>query len=385
MKTSTIKKIIIYIICLILLYLILSFFISMRGLESQNWLDFSGNILGSLLGVLGAYLILRYQFKVDQKNSEITQIDNTFFNMLDLFQKVQDDVQKKSFTVLDLEIDKNFNHIETDIDVDVFYKILDEIRDNKKKYLAQKKKKYIQNKFEEIDKELKKEINENINEILETMRDIDYTSMEYNQKLSMIAIVDSINEVDLVKFTRAVYELEESIRSRGIEFYEEGELKIKKVLEINSKLKTIQEKYEYPIQEEDVFIIVDKVFSNYHSIIGNYLRVFHRLVKQIISSQLGMEKKKEYLGIIRAILSSDELLIIFYNTFYSTRGKGLREQLIIKDKMNNKTEFFADKADLLNFDINQENGTIDLPFFKYQDLIFIDNDFAHIQELSNEK
>lgn len=357
----------------------------MRGLESQNWLDFSGNILGSLLGVLGAYLILRYQFKVDQKNSEITQIDNTFFNMLDLFQKVQDDVQKKSFTVLDLEIDKNFNHIETDIDVDVFYKILDEIRDNKKKYLAQKKKKYIQNKFEEIDKELKKEINENINEILETMRDIDYTSMEYNQKLSMIAIVDSINEVDLVKFTRAVYELEESIRSRGIEFYEEGELKIKKVLEINSKLKTIQEKYEYPIQEEDVFIIVDKVFSNYHSIIGNYLRVFHRLVKQIISSQLGMEKKKEYLGIIRAILSSDELLIIFYNTFYSTRGKGLREQLIIKDKMNNKTEFFADKADLLNFDINQENGTIDLPFFKYQDLIFIDNDFAHIQELSNEK
>ena len=58
-----------------------------------------------------------------------------------------------------------------------------------------------------------------------------------------------------------------------------------------------------------------------------------------------MEKKKEYLGIIRALLSSNEILVIFYNTFYSVRGEKLKRELNKEDKQGNKTEFFADEID----------------------------------------
>ena len=352
--------------------------------DNSDWISFWGSMLGAVFGVIGTFLILQIQIRKDNERFEQTQIDNTFFNMLELFQKVQDDMKKETFTVLDIDFDENSVPKKINIDVDVFIKILDEISIEKKEYLEQKKSEYIQNKFEEIDKELKNEIKANINEVQESIGLTDYASIVNHVYSILKNTLDAMEENSFVKFNDAVNRLGGVIRNRTYMFGEVENLKIKKALEMNAKLMTTQEEYEYPFQEEEIFNIIDECFSNYQSNIGNYLRVFHRLVKQIMSSQLGMEKKKEYLGIIRALLSSKELLVIFYNTFYSTRGKGLREQLSIKDKKNNKTEFFADKVDLSNFNINQENGTIDLPFFKYEDLIFKNNDFSHVQELSNE-
>lgn len=352
--------------------------------DNSDWISFWGSMLGAVFGVIGTFLILQIQIRKDNERFEQTQIDNTFFNMLELFQKVQDDMKKETFTVLDIDFDENSVPKKINIDVDVFIKILDEISIEKKEYLEQKKSEYIQNKFEEIDKELKNEIKANINEVQESIGLTDYASIVNHVYYILKNTLDAMEENSFVKFNDAVNGLGGVIRNRTYMFGEVENLKIKKALEMNAKLMTTQEEYEYPFQEEEIFNIIDECFSNYQSNIGNYLRVFHRLVKQIMSSQLGMEKKKEYLGIIRALLSSKELLVIFYNTFYSTRGKGLREQLSIKDKKNNKTEFFADKVDLSNFNINQENGTIDLPFFKYEDLIFKNNDFSHVQELSNE-
>lgn len=352
--------------------------------DNSDWISFWGSMLGAVFGVIGTFLILQIQIRKDNERFEQTQIDNTFFNMLELFQKVQDDMKKETFTVLDIDFDENSVPKKINIDVDVFIKILDEISIEKKEYLEQKKSEYIQNKFEEIDKELKNEIKANINEVQESIGLTDYASIVNHVYYILKNMLDAMEENSFVKFNDAVNGLGGVIRNRTYMFGEVENLKIKKALEMNAKLMTTQEEYEYPFQEEEIFNIIDECFSNYQSNIGNYLRVFHRLVKQIMSSQLGMEKKKEYLGIIRALLSSKELLVIFYNTFYSTRGKGLREQLSIKDKKNNKTEFFADKVDLSNFNINQENGTIDLPFFKYEDLIFKNNDFSHVQELSNE-
>lgn len=70
MKIRSIKKTIICIIALILLYSIITFLKNLKGIEPQNWLDFSGNILGSLLGVMGAYLILRIQISKEKSKEE---------------------------------------------------------------------------------------------------------------------------------------------------------------------------------------------------------------------------------------------------------------------------------------------------------------------------
>ena len=47
----------------------------------------------------------------------------------------------------------------------------------------------------------------------------------------------------------------------------------------------------------------------------------------------------EYIGIIRALFSEKELLVIFYNAFYTDKGQGMRDQL-------KNTNFFGEEKDL---------------------------------------
>lgn len=351
--------------------------------ENSDWISFWGSMLGAVFGVVGTFLVLQIQIKKDNERFEITQIDNTFFNMLDLFQKVQDDVHKEKLSIPVVDIDDNFEKVEREIKIDIFEKIIDEIVTNKGRYSTNKNEEYIQKIFEEKSQTLKNEIKSDVNEIVATMENVDYTHPDWGFKSCLMNIETSIKHDSFAEFNSALNTLEYITSSEVFGLTEAGFSRLKKALELNSDLKTIQDKYNYPIENDDILIIVDEVFSKYHSYIGNYLRVFHRLVKQIMSSKLEMKKKKEYLGIIRALLSSDELLVVFYNTFYSTRGEGLKTQLSIVDEKGYKTEFFADKRDMDKLDI-QNNGKIDLPFFKYQNLIFKNNDLSKIESLVND-
>ena len=304
--------------------------------------------------------------------------------MLDLFQKVQDNINKENFSTSTIDIDDNFEFIKREIDIDIFEKIIDEIATNKAKYSANKNDEYIQKIFEEKNQVLKNEIKSDVNEMVATMGNIDYTHPDWTFKSCLRNIEASIKHNSFAEFNSAVNDLENITRSGAFTLSEDGFSKVKKAFELNSDLIITQDEYNYTIEkDDDILIIVDEVFSKYHSYIGNYLRVFHRLVKQIMSSKLEMKKKKEYLGIIRALLSSDELLVVFYNTFYSTRGEGLKAQLSLVDENGYKTEFFADKRDMNKLDI-QNNGKIDLPFFKYQNLIFKNNDLSKIESLVND-
>lgn len=370
--------------------------------KNSDWISFWGSMLGSVFGVVGTFLVLQIQIKKEserfddtqnqlqnqiieeKKRFELTQIDNTFFHMLDLFQKVQDNINKENFSTSTIDIDDNFEFIKREIDIDIFEKIIDEIATNKAKYSANKNDEYIQKIFEEKNQVLKNEIKSDVNEMVATMGNIDNTHPDWTFKSCLRNIEASIKHNSFAEFNSAVNDLENITRSGAFTLSEDGFSKVKKAFELNSDLIITQDEYNYTIEkDDDILIIVDEVFSKYHSYIGNYLRVFHRLVKQIMSSKLEMKKKKEYLGIIRALLSGDELLVVFYNTFYSTRGEGLKAQLSLVDENGYKTEFFADKRDMNKLDI-QNNGKIDLPFFKYQNLIFKNNDLSKIESLVND-
>lgn len=69
------------------------------GTES-DWFSFWGNVFGAGVGVLGAYIILQIQLKNDSKRYEETQVDNTFFNMIDAFQYTQDKLGKQDCKIL---------------------------------------------------------------------------------------------------------------------------------------------------------------------------------------------------------------------------------------------------------------------------------------------
>ena len=62
--------------------------------------------------------------------------------------------------------------------------------------------------------------------------------------------------------------------------------------------------------------------------LGTINRNLYRIVKFINESKLiNNDLKKEYRGILRAQLSSYELMMLFYNVSYSEKGKKFKEQL----------------------------------------------------------
>lgn len=95
-----------------------------------------------------------------------------------------------------------------------------------------------------------------------------------------------------------------------------------------------------PSKEFKIFAY-EKVYKHRENNIGHYYRNLYRLVKLIQEETFDMDKtedekqKRKYRGILRAQLSSFELLMIFYNVVYSKKGEKFKEILI-------NTNFFDD-------------------------------------------
>lgn len=310
----------------------------------DSWLGFWGSLLGSLLGVIGAYLVMSVQLQLDKKQHYEEKIDNTFFNLIDLFQSIRE-VAKKDVT-------SSYKKIEKARDEFVAYKQETE----KFKKIEQKKHFFLQ------------EINICKDKIERFSPNTDLDKYFVN---NLEAIKSTIEEE---KFE----DLEKQLNQWG------GQINRlnndKPMSNIMNEIEAIDREVESYVPEfeyDEIFDIVNGILSKEHVNTGNYFRIFHRIVKYIMEASIDLEKKKEYLGILRALLSSGELLVIFYNAFYSTRGKGLKKQL-----SKEKTGFFADETDLglVNF-----SKGIDLPFFRYDDLIFDKNDLDKIVYLTDFK
>lgn len=340
---------------------------SMKGLETQNWLDFSGNIFGSLLGVLGAYSILRYQLKVDEKKSEKNQIDNTIFNLIDMFQKVRDK--------LDIDGKKG-----------VFSDIFLNIETEKENYIKKLKKHDLQVIFNEENKKIIEDVVKDVRNYMESIKD------ESNE-LDIYAVKNLLKGLMLYKEKQYaqsfiididyLIELEEDLWKLGIKN------KITKLNEIKSEAQDFIIKYKnYTFGEKDdeeVHVIVNNIYIKNQLKIGNYLRIFYRALKYINESNLSLEEKKAYRGILRALLTSEEILVIFYNTFYTERGKKMLEKMLDSDSRrnaSNPTGFFADINDLKNFDSENKMPKVDLPFFKYSELYFNKLDLKKVYEVA---
>lgn len=92
----------------------------------------------------------------------------------------------------------------------------------------------------------------------------------------------------------------------------------------------------------------ETVYKKNENLLGHYFRNLYRIVKIIQEEEFHIDKekneneKKKYRGILRAQLSSYELIIIFYNVNYSNKGKNFQE--ILKN-----TNFFDDHLVLTDF------------------------------------
>lgn len=354
-KIKVSKKL--FIVISVLFVLIISIGLLHKA-SKPDALDFIGNIIGSLIGVLGAYLVLQVQINNDALRYKNEKDESTYFKILDMFKNEKEDLLA--------------------INYDVFTETLDEIKNEKSNLIKRK----LYEKKQELFKNSKKYFEITLQELSQTISFIDFADPNYETKTELDNIMESLTNNDYALFSEAVSTLEERQKYSATSLEDE----VWSIIQPAADLRDFIELFSpgsYILDEDETKQIINSVYSKKHNILGNYFRVFHRLVKQITNSSFDVKQKEEYLGITRAILASEELLVILYNTFYYVRGEGLKE-LLSSANGEEKTGFFADELDLENFNI-KENGQVDLPFFKYDDLIFEDRDLEKIQSLTNFK
>lgn len=350
------KYFIVIVIPLIIFSLIILSLILFKA-SSSDALNFWGNIIGSIIGVIGAYLVLQKQINNDSQKYKADKDESTYFKILEMFKDEKDDLLA--------------------INYDIFGNVLNAIQEEKNEFIKRKNDEEKQKEFDKVDKNFRKQIEQ----VLQPIEFVGYEHPDFELKVTLSNLLESIDATDYSLFSESLSIIEERQKYRGTQLSDEEFTLIKPALDLWDTI----ESYPFDLSglsEEDIKQIVNEVYSKNHSSLGNYFRIFHRLIKQITNSSLDIQQKEEYLGITRAILSSEELLVIFYNAFYCVRGEGLKELLTAPNRMGDKTGFFADELDLQNFNIKDE-GQVDLPFFKYEELIFGDSDLEKIKSLTN--
>lgn len=358
MKKNRIRKKPFIIIALAVLITIL--LLSLFNPSSSDALNFLGNIIGSIIGVIGAYFVLQEQIKNDAQKYKFDKDESTYFKILEMFKDEKNDLLA--------------------MNSDIFEEVLNAIHEKKNKFIERKVDEKKQKEFDKADKNFRTQIEQ----VLHPIEFVGYDNPYFELKGILGNLLRSIDASDYSLFSESLSLIEEGQRYEHTELNSEGIALIKPALNLWHRIEELTFD-SYELSEEEVEQIVNTVYSKNHSSLGNYFRIFHRLIKQITNSSFDDNQEEEYLGITRAILSSEELLVILYNIFYSVRGKGLKELLTKYNNTGNKTAFFADELDLQNFNIKEVDGQVDLPFFKYDDLIFGDRDLEKIQSLTNYK
>lgn len=338
MKKKIIYFVLIVLIISLLVPIMMSFprFWNYAG-SPDSWVGFWGSLSGSLLGVGGAYYVMSIQRQSDKKQYYEEKTDNTFFNLIGLFQEIREGAENDVVSSLD-EIKKAKDEIK---EIKINEDKLKKFRDDKDFF------------YEEIKKNIRK-----IEEAIDRPTSNVKTILEDTKKW--------VEQGTLVGFESSLASLKE----------ESGRLNLELQLsDMDDRVSQYSKSGAPNFENSEIFNLVNNIFSVQHVKTGNYFRIFYRIIKYIMKSEIELDKKEEYLGILRALLSSKELLAIFYNAFYSKRGEKLAKELI-----EGKTGFFANEMDLDLVDISIG---IDLPFFKYEDLMFGKNDLDKIKSLTS--
>lgn len=312
--------------------------------SDSELLSFAGDILSGLIGLLGAglgvygaYYVMQKQLKAENEQYRRDRIDNIFFNLLGLFQNVREE----------LESDNIIRSIEK--------KVTCKIDSERNKY------------FDEFFLSEKPNF---INDIQEFNRLTDNYYKIYCEEL--------IEELEKGKDSR--YDFQVGLLLDEVEEKDKGKLteSIKRIENFTDSFKHNKPEFNYILEIPDIIEIINEVFKSNKGYSGNYFRALYRCLKYIIDSDLKMEDKKFYSGVLRGILSSDEMLVVFYNCMYFEKGEKFKE-LLEKEEDGKRIDFFGDKEDLKN--LHKGN---DLPFFSKKDLIFSEKDMQKLEELIKE-
>ena len=309
--------------------------------SDSELLSFAGDILSGLIGLLGAglgvygaYWVMQKQLKAENEQYRKDRIDNTFFNLLGLFQNIREELES--------------DNIIKSIKIKVTCKIDSERNKYFDELFLSEKPNFINDiqEFNRLTTPFYKKYCEDLIEELEKGKNSQYDS--YVGRL-----LDDVEEKDKGKLTES----------------------IKRIKNFTDSFRHNKQKFNYILEVSDIIEIINKVFKSNKYYSGNYFRALYRCLKYIMDSDLKMEDKKFYSGVLRGVLSSKEMLLVFYNCMYFEKGEKFKE-LLEKEEKGKRIDFFGDKNDLENL-----TEGYDLPFFSKEDLLFSETDMQKLEGL----
>lgn len=326
----------------------------------DGWLSYWGSIIGTGIAVYGSLLALREQVKIEK-------VDSTFFNLLAIHNDILNDVRK--------------NGIVDGYDLNFIYSSMDE----KKNDVIATKKLNLQLDFISENKVFLIEIVTAMEEAVlklqqmhvgnpKTIKEKLIEDLKYDIDQSSRSLIHSLNSKKYFNAKDHIYLLFSAIHRNGkydtlLELEEATNEYFNKFDQMYSK---IDEIVSPELGESERRAIIEEVLQSYYGAVGSYFRIFHRIIKFVNENVKDSESKADYIGFLRAMLNEKEMLVIFYNAFYSKRGDGLGKQL-------KSTGFFGDIEDFPVAD-NEETQ-----HFNKRSLFWGNDDIAIMRNCTRQK
>lgn len=301
----------------------------------------------------------REEFELTNKTLTKQQFESTFFNMINLHHNLLKDLKGGRQYLEDINIElsggysaavnkywKNKLYSLKNIDLNKFDDFLLSMD------LFEKSHSQFKDRFQNIIRsDIHHEIDLNKNFIEALQQDInDAIHIEARSDENLIRQIKMFNDASLIERYFKLNYIEQYLKNKHYEIrvtaYHDYTINIE---EIYSNLKNEWATYLKKTREETLIkplyslkkTAYENIYKEHEEQIGHYYRNLYRIMKFIQdehfsnNSKDNEKEKKKYRGILRAQLSSMELLMLFYNVVYSEKGQKFKA--ILKG-----TNFFDD-------------------------------------------
>lgn len=377
---------------------------TMNNGSDDGWLGFWGGYLGSIIGVVGALIVIQIQlsnekerfeeetetrnleFEEEKKVRKSEQVDNTFFNLLNLF------ISQQNMLVSEYSVEQNiFEDMLTRIWLGSEYQY---IQETKKIFYSRKTEllSVLNNAIESSEAFIREKealLSEEEVLIIERVKsegrsmtrpkDISNDNLiAVNAELQRIFHINDFKEkiekdpfLQMIDFRDIEIEIGKIVESiDNIIAFDEERLQDEDSIAflINFKKELNEYKQTRPNIEltiEKKRFIVELAQEPYRAKVGSYFRIFHRIIKYLNENVNDREIKKNYIGFLRANMNENQMAMIFYNINYTHRGSGAIEEL-------KGTSFFGEKDELSDMESAH--------FFSAGTLVWGNDDLKKMQE-----
>lgn len=314
---------------------------------SDGWLGFWGGVIGSIVGVVGAILILNFQMAEERKQSRKDQIDNTFFNLLEMHVNLKERIG-------DDKLNNYYFSIYEKLQQTLTTKGNTRLQDpDVKEILQSLYLRYIQQMKEEVIK-LGIEINampeddeQKISYLTDLVNNNFHPKTDDETRKFHLICSDLRGEATQVsRLIKNEFHVDLKMQSfwniyNSVNKYINDPLVIEKLESVADEMEMYKKGRNsyFLISENERKKIINTVSNNCYSDLGAYFRLTHRIIKYINDSVKEPKERNNYLGFFRSTIEEYDMLVIFYNAYYTERGKGLGKEL-------SKTSFFGKKGEL---------------------------------------